>query len=165
MVSQITSGIVFEQRGDRAVLKQVDSGPWGKKHLSETSLWVTCRTLLSHRCWRHFPKLVAKLPEILLGGSFNGVPLQSEAFSEPGAVPDFQGLDKWKRGAQRREVRFMDVLCSLGRLTHWAIVERRAFMAKVLGVAPPTSKRVQQGLDPSLPRLENADAQIGRAHV
>ena len=64
MVSQITSGIVFEQRGDRAVLKQVDSGPWGKKHLSETSLWVTCRTLLSHRCWRHFPKLAAKLPEI-----------------------------------------------------------------------------------------------------
>jgi len=157
MMSQITSGIVFEQRGDRAVLKQVDGGPWGKKHLTETVLWATCKTLLSHRCWRHFPKLASKLPEILLGGSFNGVPLQSQTFCEPGTVPDFQGPDKWKRGAQRREARFTHVLHALSRLMRWAGDERRAFMAKVLGVAPPTSKRVQQGLDLSLPRLENAD--------
>ena len=157
MLCQIASGIVFEQQGKRAVLKVDSGGPWGKQHLSTTSLWVTCRTLLSHRCWRHFPKLVAKLPEILLGGSLNGVPLQSQTFSEPGSVPDFQGLDKWKRGAQRREARFQHVLHSLDRLMCWARAERRAFMAKVLGAAPPTSKRVKQGLDPSLPRLENLE--------
>ena len=35
------------------------------------------RTLLSHRCWRFFPYLSVKLPEILLGGgSLNGVMLE-----------------------------------------------------------------------------------------
>ena len=47
------------------------------------SLWLTCKTLLVHRCWRIFPTLVSKLAEITLGGSFCGVNLGSNKFDEP----------------------------------------------------------------------------------
>ena len=60
-----------------------------------------------------------KLPEILLGGSFNGVKLQSETFHEPGESPD-QPLavfsagqsNTWKhRSALRRAERFEHMTC------------------------------------------------------
>ena len=132
-----------------------------------TAWWTTLRTLLAHRCWRYFPKLAVKLPEILLGGSFNGVKLQSETFQEPGQPPD-QPLaavfpagqpSTWKhrRGALRRAERFERVMHALGRVMHWAMAERRAFMTKTMGVAPPTSKRVQQTLDSDLPHAIDAD--------
>ena len=131
-----------------------------------TTWWTTLRTLLAHRCWRYFPKLAVKLPEILLGGSFNGVKLQSETFHEPGESPD-QPLaavfsagqsNTWKhRNALRRSERFEHVMHGLGRVMHWAMAERRAFMTKTMGVAPPTSKRVQQTLDSDLPHVIDAD--------
>ena len=96
-----------------------------------------------------------KLPEILLGGSFNGVKLQSETFHEPDqplAVFAWQ-----RRGALRRAERFEHVMHALGRVMHWAMAERRAFMTKTMGVAPPTSKRVQQTLDSDLPHVIDAD--------
>ena len=89
-----------------------------------TTWWTTLRTLLAHRCWRYFPKLAVKLPEILLGGSFNGVKLQSETFHEPGESPD-QPLavfsagqsNTWKhRSALRRSERFEHVMHALGRV-------------------------------------------------
>ena len=46
---------------------------------------------------------------------------------------------------------------ALGRVMHWAMAERRAFMTKTMGVAPPTSKRVQQTLDSDLPHVIDAD--------
>ena len=107
-----------------------------------------------------------KLPEILLGGSFNGVKLQSETFHEPGESPG-QPLvavfsagqsNPWKhRNALRRSERFEHVMHALGRVMHWAMAERRAFMTKTMGVAPPTSKRVQQTLDSDLPHVIDAD--------
>ena len=107
-----------------------------------------------------------KLPEILLGGSFNGVQLQSETFHEPGESPD-QPLavfsagqsNTWThRNALRRSERFEHVMHALGRVMHWAMAERRAFMTKTMGVAPPTSKRVQQSLDSEdLPYVMDAD--------
>ena len=159
MMQQICSGVVFEQRDKVGILKKVDIGKVA------TIWWTTLRTLLAHRCWRYFPKLAVKLPEILLGGSFNGVKLQSETFQEPGESPD-QPLavfsagqsNTWKhRGALRRSERFEHVMHALGRVMHWAMAERRAFMTKTMGVAPPTSKRVQQTLDSDLPRVIDAD--------
>ena len=95
------------------------------------------------------------LPEILLGGSFNGVKLQSEIFHEPGNSPD-QPFSKQRSAAMRSE-RFDHVMDALGRVMHWAMAERRAFMTKTMGVAPPTSKRVQQTLDSDLPHVIDAD--------
>ena len=66
MMQQICSGVVFEQRDKVGILKKVDIPKMA------TTWWTTLRTLLAHRCWRYFPKLAVKLPEILLGGSFNG---------------------------------------------------------------------------------------------
>ena len=168
MMQQICSGVVFEQRGEVGILKKV-----GIPKMA-TTWWTTLRTLLAHRCWRYFPKLAVKLPDILLGGSFNGVKLQSETFQEPGQPPD-QGSQPlaaklaagysagqpctWKhlRGALRRAERFEHVMHALGRLMEWAMAERRAFMTKTMGVAPPTSKRVQQPLAPDLPHVMDAD--------
>ena len=160
MMQQICSGVVFEQRDKVGILKKVDIPKMA------TTWWTTLRTLLAHRCWRCFPKLAVKLPEILLGGSFNGVKLQSETFHEPGESPD-QPLasvfsagqsNTWKhRNALRRSERFEHVMHALGRVMHWAMAERRAFMTKTMGLAPPTSKRVQQTLDSDLPHVIDAD--------
>ena len=159
MMQQICSGVVFEQRDNVGILMNVDIPKMA------TTWWTTLRTLLAHRCWRHFPKLAVKLPEILLGDSFNGVKLQSETFHEPGESPD-QPLavfsagqsNTWKhRSALRRSERFEHVMHALGRVMHWAMAERRAFMTKTMGVAPPTSKRVQQTLDSDLPHVIDAD--------
>ena len=47
---------------------------------------------------------------------------------------------------------------ALGRLMHWAMAERRAFMTRTMGVAPPTSKRVQQAVGcEDLPHVYDAD--------
>ena len=78
MMQQICSGVVFEQRDKVGMLKKVNIGNMA------TTWWTTLRTLLAHRCWRFFPNLAMNLPEILLGGRFNGVKLQNESFLEPG---------------------------------------------------------------------------------
>ena len=156
MIGQLSSGCVFEQKGKCGVILKRNDGPWVRRDQA-TTLWITCRTLLAHRCWRCFPRLAAKLPEILLGGSLNGVRLQGEAFLEPGTLLPCSDLPKLERGAQRREERFRFVLQALGRLMHWVEAERHDFMSLVMGVAPPTSKRVQQGLDKELSRLDDID--------
>ena len=109
------------------------------------------------------PKLAVKLPEILLGGRFNGVQLQRETFQEPKESQPLAGFsagqsNTWKdRNALRRADRFELVMHALGRVMQWAMAERRAFMAKTMGVAPPTSKRVQQSLGSDLPHALDAD--------
>ena len=58
----------------------------------------------------------------------------------------------------RRSARFEHVMHALGRLMHWAMAERRDFMTRTMGVAPPTSKRVQQAVGcEDLPHVEDAD--------
>ena len=161
MMNGLCSGFVFEQRGQHGVIKELDGGSWRKKKLA-TAWWTTCRTLLSHRCWRFFPMLSVRLPEILLGGSFRGVKLQDDIFSEPGSKPavgESRGppLDKWKRSALRRQERFHHVAHALERLLHWARSERYEFMVRTMGVAPPRSKRVAQSLDNDLPCVDKAE--------
>ena len=59
-------------------------GPWEHDMgLKRHTIWLTCRTLLAHRVWREFPSLARFLPEILLGGTFQGVPLHCPDFDEP----------------------------------------------------------------------------------
>ena len=160
MMQHICTGVVFEQRGKVGVMKYVEIPKMA------TTWWTTLRTLLAHRCWRYFPKLAVKLPEILLGGSFAGVKLQSGIFQEPGESPgqplaavSLAGHSNTRKegNALRRWERFEQVMQALGRLMNWAMAERRAFMTKTMGVAPPTSKRVQQGLEPDLPHVIDAD--------
>ena len=50
--------------------------------------WFSSSMTKVEFCWRYFPKLAVKLPEILCCGSFNGVKLQNEIFHEPGTSPD-----------------------------------------------------------------------------
>ena len=113
---------------------------------------ATCSSVLEI-----FSQLAVKLPEILLGGSFNGVRLQNEIFLEPGESPVFAGPNKWERGASRRRERFEHVVLAVARLMHWASAERRAFITKTMVIAPSSSKRVQQGLDSDLPKVDDAD--------
>ena len=47
------------------------------------TLWQVLRTLLAHKCWREFPTLSMRLPELLLAGAFRGVPLQTQELTEP----------------------------------------------------------------------------------
>ena len=115
MMGQLSSGFVFEHQGACSVVRKRDDGPWSRRGVA-TTWWTTCRTLLAHRCWRFFPKLATKLPEILLGGILNGVKLQNVIFSEPGALPAFDDLPKLERGTRRREERFCLVLQALERL-------------------------------------------------
>ena len=87
--------------------------------------------------------------------------LQNEVFTEPGSGPAVGSQNKWERGAARRKERFCLVLHGLQRLMHWAKAERHDFMSRVLGVAPASSRRVEQGHDADLPRVEDIDAGIG----
>ena len=54
--------------------------------LKNHTMWTTFRTLLAHNCWRQFPMLTARLPEILLAAHFCGVPLHTNHFDEPEKV-------------------------------------------------------------------------------
>ena len=56
-----------------------------------------------------------------------------------------------------RSERFDHVMDALGQVMHWAMDERRVFMSKNMGVAHPTSKRVQQRLDSDLPHVIDVD--------
>ena len=159
MVGQLSTGCVFEKHGSRGVITNKKHGPWSQAAGSKTStLWALCRTFLNHRCWRLFPQLALKLPEVLLGGSFNGCKLQSDVFQEPEdtlAVGKWHG--KYARGAARLQERFWLVLQSLTRLRQWAQLERREFLARVVGIGQSSSKRVrvEQGLDMGLPKLDD----------
>ena len=99
MMSQICSGVVFEQRGNGGGKRELEGGPWRQTNVA-TFWWTTLRTLLARRCWKYFPKLAVKLPDVLLGGSLNGVKLQNEILNEPTE----------KRGALRCSERFEHVM-------------------------------------------------------
>ena len=114
--------------------------------------------------------LSVQLPEILLGGSFHGVNLQDDVFSEPAvggnlAMGRSTGppLDKWKRGDLQRQERFQHVMHALERLLHWAKSERHQFMVRTMGVAPPRSKHVAPSLYTDLPSVE--DAEVSGVHA
>jgi len=122
-------------------VREVDArtGQLRPVELKHYTLWALARTLLSHSCWRHFPTLSVRLPEILLGGTFKGVPLQSLQFDEPrttvqSAVGDSMG----KKAAilERRAKRFQATRGALERLLHFTRMERKLMMKRLLGWAP-----------------------------
>ena len=102
---------------------------------------------MNHRCWRDYRKLVTYLPEILLGGTFQGIWLQCSDFDEPRAsrpVAAPSTTTKREGIVERRRTRFAVTLAALERLLKWTRLERAAFMERFLGVAP----RTQPGLRP-----------------
>ena len=169
------SGIVrmMEQllRAPQWVVTPRGSGSAGKQEygpvvLKNYTLWATMRTLLSHNCWRHFPTLSNRLPEILLGGTFCGVPLHTKEFAEHGtddpqlsAVGGSGHATTQKKAdiLKRRDQRFTATLAALSRLLLWARSERRSLMQRLLGWAPG-GKLIFQESD-GLPRV-NCDLDL-----
>lgn len=154
---------------------------FGPVVLKNYTLWTTFRTLLAHTCWRQFPTLTVRLPEILLGAHFCGVPLHTCQFDEPGTLEKSGPLtaSEWeiKRRRnwvaeqkqmilERRDQRFAATLAALGKLLQWARAERRSLMQKFFGWAPGSTlifeeaeglPRVNQDLDAA---AESIDAPI-----
>ena len=91
----------------------------------------------------------------------------SDTFHEPGKSPDQplavfsagESNTRNHRNAVRRSERFKRVTHALGRVLHWAMAERRAFVTNTMGVAPPTSRRAQQTLASDLPDVIDADVE------
>ena len=140
------------------------------------SLWLTCKTLLTRKCWRTFPNLALKLTEIVLGGSFCGVPLQGTASREPpprGCPPPAVGgsiEDVRARTRARRDERFRCVLDAIDRLLTWTKLERHEFMVKLLGVPPRPPRKAPITQCPDLPHVpdmlddeDDEDEDDGRA--
>ena len=125
-----------------------------------SSLWLTSKTLLAHRCWRKFPSLALKLTEVLLGGTFRGVPLQGHVFDEPAKEGlangrnEAGGRDALRVAiAARRGERFHFVLLSLDRLIEWCKAERREFMTRLLKVPPRPPRKALFAQSPDLPHV------------
>ena len=126
------------------------------------SLWLTCKTLLLHRCWRQFPRLVLKLTEIALGGSFCGVDLHSPVFDEPLERGDVRPAEPKSReelqarSSAKRNSRFERVLDAISQLMAWAKHERHVFMTRVLGVPPRAPRKAAVVQCSDLPHIPEA---------
>ena len=116
--------------------------------LKNHTLWTTFRTLLAHNCWRQFPTLTVRLPEILLGAHFCGVPLHTCQSDEPetlersGPLTASEWEIKRRRNwvaeqkqmiLERRDQRFAATLAALGKLLQRARAERRSLIQKFFG--------------------------------
>jgi hypothetical protein len=110
-----------------------------------TTLWLVARTLLAHKCWRLFPALSVRLPEILLGGSFRGVRLQTDDFVEPDSCSPLSE-NKWERARRHREERCDQVIHAIDRLIAWAKAERREFAVRLVGVQMQPQRKVCQAV-------------------
>ena len=121
------SGADAAASGDRAAAP----APPRNSRLKKYHLWAFTRTHLAHRCWRWFPGLVKHLPHMLLGGTMQGVALQSGEFDEVA----HRGVATQQRrplAATLRARRFQQVLSALELLLEWTTAERRNFQQKVL---------------------------------
>jgi hypothetical protein len=86
---------------------------------------------------------VKHLPHILLGGTRQGVPLQSDEFDEATgagfAAPRVSGDHVAARRRRRlalRSQRFQEVLAAIEILIAWTKAERKNFQQRVLGIEP-----------------------------
>jgi hypothetical protein len=171
MIQHLASGFILEKQesGWFMTNRLLFAGPYAPQP-GRTALWWTCKTLLTHRCWRKFPSLTSKLTEIVLGGSLCGVPLHSAVFAEPvidgkassgttSSTPRHPNRPtKLNRGFDQRNGRFNSVVHALDRLIHWAKAERHDFLLRILGVASPKRfGRVAQGTDADLPVVLDID--------
>ena len=145
--------------------------------LKNHTMWTTFRTLLAHNCWRQFPMLTARLPEILLAAHFCGVPLHTNHFDEPEKVEKRRPLapSEWEILRQqnwaaqkkhmileRRDKRFAATLAALDKLLEWARAERRSLMQKFFGWAPGSTLIFQEA--EGLPRV-NQDLDIAAESI
>ena len=126
------------------------------------TLWQVFRTLLAHQCWREFPSLSMRLPELLLAGSFRGVPLHTQEFTEPAEILEPLSVSSARLGMtivnarrarmlENRRFRFKSTLQALSRLLQWARAERRLLMQRLLGWAPGTQQMFAEA--DGLPRV------------
>ena len=136
-------------------LKQLASGIDASTKLTKTTIRLTLQTLLNHRCWRDYRKLVTYLPEIHLGGTFQGIWLQCSDFDAPGASRPVAAPSTKREGiVERRRTRFAVTLAALERLLKWTRLEHAAFAERFLGVAT----RIKPG-------LPTANAKKEQVHV
>ena len=141
-------GVLVEIRGIVRLMEQlVNVHLWVKDHtLTKTTLWQVAKTLLAHKAWRRFPLLAIHLPEILLGATLRGVPLQDQVFAEPlprGANRGLPQVDKNLVLAKklegmlaRRAERYNATVFAIDELIRWARHERHNFLVKVVGCSP-----------------------------
>ena len=141
-------GVLVEIRGIVRLMEQlVNVHLWVKDHtLTKTTLWQVAKTLLAHKAWRRFPLLAIHLPEILLGATLRGVPLQDQVFAEPlprGANRGLPQVDKnlvlekkLEGMLARRAERYNATVFAIDELIRWARHERHNFLVKVVGCSP-----------------------------
>ena len=126
---------MLAQREDRWLITN-DKNKGARSGPKMSTLWRIAQTLLAHSCWRAFPALSVRLPELLLGGSFAGVRLQTDDFAEPavGGSPGAAAYEnKWDGSRRRRSERFEEALYAIDRLIAWAKDERIEFAERVMG--------------------------------
>ena len=152
MVHAMHSGLVLEQRHQGQVLTNKYRFTEPKKCMPmKTTMWMTCKTLLAHRCWRAFPGLSLKLTEILLGGTYKGVPLQSEMFTEVPLARGVTSVEQRAARASQRDMRFEATLKAIDRLMQWCQIERHEFLERILGLN--RSKRIPVVQGAGLPEV------------
>jgi hypothetical protein len=147
-------GALIEMRGlIRLSESLLDSPAWVKREdsagrLTKGTIWCTFKTLLAHRCWRRLPGLTRHLPHVLLGGNLQGVDLQSGEFDEPlpktgpnksvkPPPPPCRTIAARKgRDSEKRRTRYAQVYQAIDMLIRWALLERKNFLTRVVGVCP-----------------------------
>ena len=114
----------------------LDRQPASGGHLTKGVMWAAAKTLMAHRCWRQFPGLSRHLPQILLGGTMQGVILEDGAFDEPPPKGTKQHQPATGGSAEdpchkhrvayvhRRRERFRQVTHALEALLSWAKCEK-----------------------------------------
>ena len=115
---------------------------WRPVKITRTTIWLTLQTLLNHKCWRDYRRLTMHLPELLLGGTFQGVWLQCSDFDEPcqdRPVASVVSSKRMKVLARRRE-RFQSTLDALERLLAWTQAEHASFTERFLGGRAPQTQ-------------------------
>ena len=116
---------------------------------TKTTLWTMFRTFLAHRCWRAFPNLAAKLPEIIFGGSYRGISLHARIFDDPNLPLEDTGhsiAEKRAKVAAARDVRFDIAVKTIDRIISWAKTERRELLNRILQLKTiPARAPVAQG--------------------
>ena len=119
---------------------------YARPNFRKNVIWATAKMLFARRVWRHFPGLTRHFPHILLGGTMQGIDLQSGVFDEPkdtaatGASP----VSHRQRWLETRKERFAHVLGAVGELVDWIKTERRHFIERVLGMPPTRTTRCRK---------------------
>ena len=63
-IQRVAFGLCLVQRENGTVISNAQKleDPWSVVPRAST-LWLTCKTLLQHRCWRRFPSLAQRITD------------------------------------------------------------------------------------------------------